>query len=259
MLQKIKYIIFSVIFLLIIYQLLSSFNVVPYLFTGQDMNLVIMLIVSLFLLLIGFTIDRLYAKIPTFREEIDIGKHEEVVQPPELQIPKTFKEKEFYKYFIAMQNYIKFYSDMRELIDKLLVAAAKVTHSERASIMLYDRKSDELYITRTLGWNSSEIKLIKGTRIRPGEGIAGRVFLDGKPVVMNETGGKEEVELKEKYKSNSFISFPVLSGNSIIGVLNLTEKVSGGYTKYEIDMVNFIINEVAMHLLYMRHTVKEKL
>jgi len=110
-----------------------------------------------------------------------------------------------------------------------------------------------------LGWNSSEIKLITKTKIKPGEGIAGRVFLDGKPVVMNETEGKREFGLKDKYKSNSFISLPVFSGNTIIGVLNLTEKENDTYSGHEIDMVNFIINEASLHLFYIMKTTKEKL
>jgi transcriptional regulator with GAF, ATPase, and Fis domain len=251
-------IVFIVILLCILYQLLSSFNIVPYFITGQDMMLVLILLVSLLILLIGHSVIRMSGKRISAYEEISIGSYADAVQRPELDSTKHFEEKDFCKYFIAMQNYLSIFSDTKELIDKLLVAAARVTHSDRASILLYDRKKDELFINRTLGWNENEIRLIRNTRIRPGEGIAGRVFLDGKPVVMNESEAKGEFEVKDKYRSNSFVSFPLLSGNSVIGVLNLTEKEKGAYTKSEIEMVRFILNEAAMHLSYLMKISKER-
>jgi transcriptional regulator with GAF, ATPase, and Fis domain len=251
-------IVFIFILLCILYQLLSSFNIVPYFITGQDMMLVLILLVSLLILLIGHSVLRISGKHFSADEEISIGNYADAVQPPELDLPKHFEEKDICKYFIAMQNYLSMFYEVRELIDRLLVAAARVTQSERASILLYDRKKDELFINRTLGWNENEIKLIRNTRIRPGEGIAGRVFIDGKPVVMNETESKGEFEVKDKYRSNSFVSFPLLSGNSVIGVLNLTEKGKGVYTKREIEMVRFILNEAAIHFSYLMKISKER-
>jgi transcriptional regulator with GAF, ATPase, and Fis domain/uncharacterized membrane protein YwzB len=257
---KIKYtLIFFLIAICVVYQLLSSFNLVPYVFTGQDMTLVLILLVALIVVLIGHSLSGMFLKRPTAVEDIALGGLPDTMQPPEIEFVQKYDEKNYCRYFIAMQNYLRVFTDSRELMDKLLVATARVTHSERASILLYDRKKDELFINRTLGWNEGEIRLIKNTRIRPGEGIAGRVYIDGKPLVMNETETKGEIELKEKYRSDSFVSFPLLSGNTVIGVLNLTEKVQGAYTKQEIEMVRFILNEAAIHLSYVIRITKEKL
>ncbi len=257
---KIRYtIIFSAIFLLIVYQLLLSFNVLPYFFTGQDIIILLIFLISIFLFFIAHALEKISAKLYEPGQSIAVSVNTEDYLPPDFQLPKKLEKKDFCKYFIAMQNYLRGFNDIKELTDKLIVAVAKITHSERASILLYNKKKDELYIYRTLGWNSSEIKLITKTKIKPGEGIAGRVFLDGKPVVMNETEGKREFGLKDKYKSNSFISLPVFSGNTIIGVLNLTEKENDTYSRHEIDMVNFIINEASLHLFYIMKTTKEKL
>jgi len=257
---KIKYtLIFSIIAICVVYQLLSSFNLVPYVFTGQDMTLVVMLLVALIVVLIGHSLSGMSHKRPSAVEDIAVGGFPDTMQPPDIELVHKYDEKNYCGYFIAMQNYFRMFADSKELMDKLLVAAAKVTHSERASILLYDRKKDELFINRTLGWNKGEIRLIKNTRIRPGEGIAGRVYLDGKPVVMNETESKGEIELKGKYRSDSFVSFPLLSGSAVIGVLNLTEKEQGVYTKQEIEMVRFILNEAAIHLSYLIRITKEKL
>jgi putative methionine-R-sulfoxide reductase with GAF domain len=258
--QGAKYVIvFVIIAVMVAFQLISSFGLFPYLVTGQDMTFTLILLVSLLLVFTGRDLTVMQRRKKSVGEEISIGGYAETAPPPELELPKKFDEKDYYRYFTAMQSYLGAFSGMRELMDKLLVAAARVTHSQRASILLYNRKKDELFITRTLGWNESEIRLIKNTRIRPGEGIAGRVYLDGKPVVMNENEVKAEFEMKEKYRSNSFVSFPLFSGGTAIGVLNLTEKDKGAYSQREIEMVRFILNETSLHFSYLMQIGKEKL
>lgn len=258
--QKIKYIVlFSIIFLLILYQLFLSFNLIPYFITGQDIIVLIFLFLSVLLFFMSNSIEKLSNKLSATPKETNVSMSISPVQAPDFEITKISEEKDICKYFLAMQNYLQSFTDMKELIDKLLVSTAKITHSQRASILLYNSKNNELYIYRTMGWSNNEIKLLKGTKIRPGEGIAGRVYLDGKPVVMNDTEKRGDIELKDKYKSNSFVSFPVFSGGTIIGVLNLTEKENGVYSKLDLNLVDFITNEVAVHFHYISMLTKEKL
>jgi len=248
----------TVISVLIIYQVFLSFKIIPPLVTGQDIVVLVLLLVSVFLYFLSQSIERVSRGIAKTEERVTVRKESES-ETPNFEMIRNLEDKGMCRYFVAIQNYLKVFYDMKELTDKLLVAAARVTHSERASILLYNKKAEELYIYRTLGWSNNEIKLITNTRIKPGEGIAGRVYLDGEPVVMNEKETKGEGELKDKYKSSSFLSFPVYSGERIIGVLNLTEKDTGAYTKQEIGIVHFIINEVALHLRYIMGTSKENL
>jgi hypothetical protein len=44
------------------------------------------------------------------------------------------------------------------------------------------------------------------------------------------------------------VSFPIFRGNSIIGVLNLTEKGDLSYTQNELDIIRYIIGVVALKL-----------
>jgi transcriptional regulator with GAF, ATPase, and Fis domain len=150
---------------------------------------------------------------------------------------------------LTLQRYLKESRDMKDLVGRMLVAAARITRSGRASVLLFDGRAGELYIHRTLGWSSAEIKLTSATRVKPGEGIAGRVFLEGKPIVMNQPDDRVEFEPKDKYKSDSFACFPLVSGWEAAGVLNLTEKENETYTQDEIDLVSFIIQEASLILL----------
>jgi transcriptional regulator with GAF, ATPase, and Fis domain len=154
--------------------------------------------------------------------------------------------KSMLRHVITLQRYLKESRDTKDLIGRMLVAAARVTRSGRASVLLFDRRGGELYIHRTLGWSSAEIKLASATRVKPGEGIAGRVYMDGKSIIMNQPDDSVEFEPKEKYKSDSFACFPLLSGWEAVGVLNLTEKENETYSHDEIDLVSFIIQEASL-------------
>ena len=99
-----------------------------------------------------------------------------------------------------------------------------------------------------MGWKESEIRLVSNINIKPGEGIAGRVFLDEVPIIMNDAPKDTGYGVSHKYRSNSYVSFPVFSGDTIIGVLNLTEKENGNYSNKEVNILKFITTEASIHL-----------
>ena len=113
----------------------------------------------------------------------------------------------------------------------------------------HNKKNNELNIYRTLGWKDSEIRIISDIHIKPGEGIAGRVFLDEAPIIMKNASGDKQPWKKSKYRSNSYISFPIFAGNKIVGVLNLTEKENGNYSNQDINIIKFLTTEASIHLL----------
>jgi len=252
--KRISYfIITGLILLFAVYHLLASFNIVPYILSGQDIIILLIILIGIFLQLMVLRVEK-RIKIPEsipskLREEMEL-KVEKYPTPELSDFPEIIKMKNhgYIKYFIALQNYFKGSQNFKQVIDKMLVACSRVSGSERASIILYDEKSDELYIYRTLGWNNSELKMAVNTRMKPGEGISGRVFIDRVPMLINETAETADIEFREKYRTKSFISFPIFSGDKVIGVLNLTEKIKGNYSETDIDIVTFIINEVSVHL-----------
>jgi len=171
----------------------------------------------------------------------------EVEAPPwEIDIgPLTEKETSF---FLRVQRYFKDCESDTDVLSRLLVASIKVTKSKRASVLLYSRKSDELFIFRTIGWDRHEISMLRETRIRPGEGIAGRVFAEGKPLLVSDVEKGSEFEPKEKYRSKAFVSTPLFSGSVVVGVLNLTEKQDGTYSPKELQVLEFLVTTASLLL-----------
>ncbi|MCK4804130.1 MAG: GAF domain-containing protein [Spirochaetes bacterium] len=259
--MKIGYVtVFVIIILLVIYHLLLSFNIAAYFLSGQDIIVILILMLSVFFFFLLSSINSFLGTIPSLKENISLrlNTEEEVKDFPE---GEKNEEKDLCRWFLSIQNYFTEVNGFRELMDKLLVASSKITRSGRASVMLYNRKKNGLYVFRTMGWDNSEIRLISKISIMPGEGIAGRVFIDGNPVIMNKKFEMKDTGTgyKAKYKSSPYVSFPIFSGKTAIGVLNLTEKRDGNYSRHEIDMVKFITTEVSIHLINIMQSAKENL
>jgi len=245
--QKINNVVpISIIFLLTMYQILSSFDILPFFFSGQDIVAILILLLSIQFILISSSIQKLKREMKSISESKDFTFNREEIE--KIELPEIGESEGISKVFIGIQNYLKNIENKKELIDKLLVVSSRITNSNRASVMLYSEKDDELYIHKTIGWNKGEIKLIKATKIKPGEGIAGRVFVEQNPLIVNKPEGLEDFEPKDKYKSSSFVSYPLFSGRNIIGVLNLTENSDEIYEKSELDILKFIINEFSIIL-----------
>jgi transcriptional regulator with GAF, ATPase, and Fis domain len=243
---KAKYaVVFVLILLCAIYQLLLSFDLAPYVFGGQDLFVIVLLLVSVMLLFVAVSVEKTRQRPTASVEEVPVPAEAErgVLDMGDLD---GIEGKSLLRHVITLQHYLKESRGTKDLIGRMLVAAARVTRSGRGSVLLFDRRGGELYIHRTLGWSPAEIKLASATRVKPGEGIAGRVYLEGKPIVMNQPDDSVEFEPKEKYKSDSFACFPLHSGWDAAGVLNLTEKENETYSQNEIDLVSFIVQEASL-------------
>lgn len=120
--------------------------------------------------------------------------------------------------------------------------------AERASLLVYDEDTNELTVKAGIGL-SEEISEIG--RIRFGEGISGRVLETGKPLVVEnlEISGLQPAPPDRKYKTKSFISFPIAIGGRKIGVLNVTDKVGGGkYDEVDLSLIEIIGPQIALAL-----------
>ncbi|RKX93717.1 MAG: hypothetical protein DRP84_08070 [Spirochaetes bacterium] len=243
--RNIGIILFLLLIVISLFYILSSFNILPYLINNQEVLIIDTIIIGFMIFLIFLNFESV------IKESSNHGYREITEKSVETDIIDTkFFENVYIEepsnLYIGLQNYFRESNNFKELIDRLLISAAKITKSQRGSVLLYDEKKDELYIFRTLGWEKQRLSIVRDIRVKPGEGIAGRVFLDGEPIVMNNLSLMEDFEPREGYKSNSFISFPIYKLDRVIGVLNLTEKIDENYTKNETDIIRFICNEVAV-------------
>jgi Nif-specific regulatory protein len=95
--------------------------------------------------------------------------------------------------------------------------------SERASLLLLNESSNELILKAASGLATDTAKV---RPLRVGEGVSGKVMDSGKPLVVTDLRleGLTPASTSRKYKTNSFISYPIMIGGRKVGVLNVTDK-----------------------------------
>ena len=118
------------------------------------------------------------------------------------------------------------FMDSIKVFDRIIDLAVQATGARRISVMLFDRTRKHLRIRSSLGLPDH---VVKQTKILPGEGVAGQVAQTGKSIRITKNVIKHENQSVEgtnypTYTTHSWLSLPLLIGQEVFGVINLTDK-----------------------------------
>jgi signal transduction protein with GAF and PtsI domain len=95
--------------------------------------------------------------------------------------------------------------------------------------------------------------VIEGSRIRVGDGVAGRVAASREPVLVRDVrdAGSHPLLSDQYFTAGSFISFPLVYHGELVGVVNLTNRSTRGpYAPADVERVRLlamVISLVATH------------
>jgi len=125
--------------------------------------------------------------------------------------------------------------ELKPLLQKVEVAARKVLGCERATIFLYDRARGELYSRLATGVDEIRISVEKG--------IAGEAARTGEAVKVPDAYAdprfNADVDRRTGFKTRNMIAFPLVGfDNSIVGVLQVLNKVSGSFDEWDDELVS---------------------
>ena len=110
-----------------------------------------------------------------------------------------------------------------DLLDSIFRVATELVRGERASLMLREDASDDFVIAHALGL-AEEVKRV--VRVRSGEGIAGHVVASKRSLLVR--GDETPVPVRGgQYRSDSFMSVPIMVDDDARGVLNVTDRFDG--------------------------------
>ncbi len=130
-----------------------------------------------------------------------------------LTIPKSSNEKFNTLIDISMDSFAEFISERLNI--------------DICSIMLSDDLTNELTVRAARGLDD---EIVKQTRIKMGDKIAGWVALEGKPLFIEDIESDPRFVKKSipQYTTKSLMSFPLKIGGRVIGVMNLNNKKTLG-------------------------------
>lgn len=124
--------------------------------------------------------------------------------------------------------------------------SAELVQSERASLLLRDEQTEGLTTKAAVG---SRINLFAEPHI--GERVSNLVLEDGNPVVVEDITriGIKAAPLTWRYKTPSFLSYPILIGERRIGVMNFTDKATGdAFDERDLELLQAIAPQIAVAL-----------
>jgi len=141
----------------------------------------------------------------------------------------------------------------KSICEFVIEKAAWMLECERASLMLFDRESESLKIYASVGLPE---EIVATVRIKPGEGISGRVLQSAKEIVVGENDPlpPDALRLKELEQSDSFLSIPLITSHEdrareVIGVVNLTRKKGGRmFTSSDLKLIEAVAAQTATQI-----------
>lgn len=126
-----------------------------------------------------------------------------------------------------------------ELLDAIMQEALNELKGETGSLMLFDKNKKELSIKAAVGLSED---IIKTTKTKLGEKIAGRVAETGKPLLFNKKGGRG---------IKSALCVPLSIKNEIVGILSINRlKNPAPFTKYDLSVLSFLANIAAAAIIH---------
>lgn len=146
-----------------------------------------------------------------------------------------------------------------DILRLIVTVTAQTLGSKICSLMLLDEKKQELVIRATQSISESYNKKLP---LKVGEGIAGKVAREKKPITVYDVTEEKEYKYKDIARKEglaSLLCVPLLVKSRAIGVVNLYTSKPHNFSKNEIHMLTAVANQAAMVIENTELMVKSKI
>lgn len=143
---------------------------------------------------------------------------------------------------------------VENLLDLAVDLTKQILDADKCSLMLLVKEAGELVVKKARGLDE---EVMKQARVRLGDGVAGRVAVNKKPVLVEGAHAFPDLERRfsDRYATQSFISVPILADGSV-GVLNAADKRDrGAFSKLDLLLLQRMASLVG-ELLSLHETVE---
>ncbi|MHB2016606.1 MAG: HD domain-containing phosphohydrolase [Candidatus Xenobia bacterium] len=146
---------------------------------------------------------------------------------------------------VQVANDINSVLDRKMVLQSVLDQSIKLLRARHGSLMLLDQDTEELYIEVAHGLSRD---VVDSVRLKSGEGVAGKVLEEGRPRLMHK-GVREAGSEGERREYSAAMSVPLSYKDKIIGVLNVSDKLSGeNFKEEEMGLLMLFGNQAAVAL-----------
>lgn len=136
-----------------------------------------------------------------------------------------------------------------ELNQSVIDSACRLLRSDAGSLMMLNHEINELTIAASHGLSPEVVAV---TRIKVGEGVAGRVAETGKGIFVEDIETDVRflrTNMGQHYTSRSFISVPLRIKNRVIGVLNVNSSAAEHhFEERDVRLLTILADQAAITL-----------
>ena len=133
-----------------------------------------------------------------------------------------------------------------DILKLIVIVTAEVMNSKICSLLLLEEEKNELIIRAT---QSVSEAYNRKPNIKLGEGIAGLVAKENRPIAVTDVGEDSRYinrDIAKKENLCSLLSVPLCVKGKVIGVLNSYTSVKRRFTKEEIHILAAVANQAAV-------------
>ncbi|MCJ7646856.1 GAF and ANTAR domain-containing protein [bacterium] len=135
---------------------------------------------------------------------------------------------------------------LEDILRLIVAVTAEVMGSNICSLMLIDEKKNELLIKAT---QSVSEEYNKKPPLKIGEGIAGKVAKENRPIAVKDVTKEKEYKYKDIARKEglcSLLCVPLAVKSKVIGVINCYTSKPYKFTETEINILTSIANQAAV-------------
>ncbi len=149
---------------------------------------------------------------------------------------------------IEINTYIANSLEKEEVLKRILNQTKILLNCESSSILLVDRGMKQLNFAVLS--KDEEGDILKNASLRMGEGIAGTVWQNGIPILINDAQNdprfSDRADKMVKTTTRSIIAVPLTVNGEIIGVIEAINKIDGGFSVFDIQVLQFVSTQSAI-------------
>ena len=119
-----------------------------------------------------------------------------------------------------------------DVLQSLVNTAVELLHADKGSLMIWDEKKERLFARASYGFRPETVARMS---FAPGQGVAGRVALDGEPAIVEDTqlNGRVTPFIVEAENLRAFMQVPIRVAGEVFGVFSADFLQSHRFTEEE--------------------------
>lgn len=137
--------------------------------------------------------------------------------------------------------------DLDVLLSRIVAAAASVTDSTAASILLYDESKNELYFQSS---TNLDTPLMRGLAVPVEGSIAGTIVTTRQPIIVQDTRDDprhfREIGKSTQFETRSLLGVPLVAKDKVVGVLESLNKREGLFTEEDQELLAALGSQAAI-------------